>query len=511
MKRYNLLSLAGIVALVGLVSGCNDYLKESSGDLLIPQRVAEYQSLLVGEGYPNSLTADIQWMDLLTDDAEVSPSANPNSTQADGDDDVYLSTGKGAFTWAQDIEFYDKAAGDAYLARYRNIMACNLIIENANNMEGDSAEVHACVAEAYALRALNYFYLVNWYGVPYNPNTADKDPGVIIRLQSKMVKDQPTRSTVAEVYKLINDDLDHALALFKTAKKSNNVYLMNEKAANLLKCRVALYTEQWDDVIKYGNTLSEDNFSLYNISGLTKDDLSEKNDYAFLNKTNREAVWMFGGRVHSRQDYMDNTILIKGAGFAPSHAKEGGLIYSYEGGDNRIYAFFMQDNIDYDAEWDWYFTYEDNRHLPYKHYTYDNYSQALRTSEALLSVAEAYVQKGQNDLAIQLLNLLRKNRFTSETYKDLTAAEFNTTDALLQFVRDERRRELCFEETHRWNDLRRYGMPRIEHTYYASKNSAPEVYVLEEGDKNYTLELPKAELEYNQAVERINRRVISAQ
>ena len=47
----------------------------------------------------------------------------------------------------------------------------------------------------------------------------------------------------------------------------------------------------------------------------------------------------------------------------------------------------------------------------------------------------------------------------TRTYKELTFADFATTADLLQFVRDERRRELCFEEIHRWADLRRYGCP----------------------------------------------------
>ena len=89
--------------------------------------------------------------------------------------------------------------------------------------------------------------------------------------------------------------------------------------------------------------------------------------------------------------------------------------------------------------------------------------------------------------------------------------EFSSKEGLLQAVRVERRRELCFEETHRWTDLRRYGMPQIEHIFYAAKKATPETYILKSGDKNYTLELPYSELNYNSAVERTNRRVIQAQ
>lgn len=119
MRKYNLLSFIGVILLIGVLTSCNDYLKESSDDLLIPKKVDEFASVLQGDGYPNTLTEDIEWMDLMTDDAEVSPSANPNSTQADGDDNVYLPVGRGAFTWAQDIEYYDTSYGKTYLNRYR--------------------------------------------------------------------------------------------------------------------------------------------------------------------------------------------------------------------------------------------------------------------------------------------------------------------------------------------------------------------------------------------------------
>ena len=96
-------------------------------------------------------------------------------------------------------------------------------------------------------------------------------------------------------------------------------------------------------------------------------------------------------------------------------------------------------------------------------------------------------------------------------YVALSEADFASNTDLLQFVRDERRRELCFEETHRWNDLRRYGCPRIEHQFYATKDAVPVTYVLEAGDKNYTLALPKSETEYNTQIEIYERRNIDAE
>lgn len=87
----------------------------------------------------------------------------------------------------------------------------------------------------------------------------------------------------------------------------------------------------------------------------------------------------------------------------------------------------------------------------------------MRISEAYLNRAEAYAQMNGNETkAIADLNTLRRYRITD--YQDIT----NVAD-LLQEIRQERRRELCFDE-HRWFDLRRYGMPSITHQYKAAKD-----------------------------------------
>lgn len=515
-NHHNAFLLCCASALIALTS-CGDFLRDDSPDLLIPEDVAEYQAVLNGEGYPNSgyttnnsFSDDLDFVHLMTDDVGVSPTSDSRSVLWEGDDEFALASGKGAFTWAQDIAFYDASYSSFYLKRYTNIMACNIIIENAETMKGDRAKVASCVAQAYALRALNYLWLVNLFGLPYNEQTAAADMGVVIRLKSDITRDQPARSTVKEVYDLINSDLERSFELWPKASYSSNKYLLSERAVQLIKCRVALYQGKWDDVIKYGTLLSESNYDLYNISGIPQSEMTNSGssgEFAFLDpNSNSELVFIFGGSQFDSNKFMPWIRSMKDAAFVPSQAKVGDLIPSYEEGDQRIYAFFQQNRNESDG-------YHDYRYAPNKHYKYGIFSQALRTSEALLSVAEAYVQKGSESdkaEAVRLLNLLRKNRFTPETYKELTLADFPTTADLLQFVRDERRRELCFEDVHRWVDLRRYGMPRMVHTFYASKNAAPEVYVLEQGDRNYTLELPLEELDFNKVIQPTNRRVIPA-
>lgn len=510
----------GCLLIASAFASCSDYLNESSGDLLIPEKVDEFQSVLYGEGYPNSFTTDVEWIDLMTDDVAISPSSHPESYNSEGDDTNSIPAGQGAFCWAYDIEYYLTGYARPYENRYKNIMACNTVIEAAGTMTGNQAKIHACLAQAHTLRAFSYFCLVNWYGLPYNSATADKDMGVVIRLKSEVTRDEPTRSSVAQVYKQINDDLDKALEYFETAETSKSLFIVSKKVALLLKSRVALYTGQWDDVITYGSEIEKEGFNLYNIGALSKEEMdNNKTNWLFLTSQNPEIIFTYSDDAsYMYHSFMEYAGMLNGASFVPSQTNESDLINSYAEGDNRIYAFFMQDVIDYDEDWEMYWDYTDYRKVPFKHNGYASsigcFSQAFRTAEVLLNMAEAYVQRntsGDAGKAIALLNELRQNRFTSDKYVALTEADFASNTALLQFVRDERRRELCFEETHRWNDLRRYGCPRIEHKFYATKDAEPATYVLEAGDKNYTLALPKSETEYNTQIEIYDRRNIEAE
>ena len=71
--------------------------------------------------------------------------------------------------------------------------------------------------------------------------------------------------------------------------------------------------------------------------------------------------------------------------------------------------------------------------------------------------------------------------------------------ALLDAIRLERRKELCFEG-HRWFDLRRQGMPEIKHTYKAEKGGAVYEYVLQQGDPMYTIPFPNSVVLQNRAL-----------
>lgn len=121
----------------------------------------------------------------------------------------------------------------------------------------------------------------------------------------------------------------------------------------------------------------------------------------------------------------------------------------------------------------------------------------IRSAEAYLNRAEARVLADAQDLegALEDLNELRRHRIAN--YTDVNYTDVET---LLTEIRNERRKELCFEG-HRWFDLRRYGMPSITRDFRTRLSTPLLRYTLKEKDPFYTLPIPKDIMENNNKLE----------
>ena len=135
----------------------------------------------------------------------------------------------------------------------------------------------------------------------------------------------------------------------------------------------------------------------------------------------------------------------------------------------------------------------------------------LRYPEILLNKAEALAMLDRDGEAVQALNDLRRYRYEDHNAPAIT----ETGEELMNFIRTERRKELCFEG-HRWFDLRRYAVsPKyplkvaITHGEYRDGDS-PTTSSHTEGTllREYTLQpwpespnwvmpIPVYEMEYN--------------
>ena len=111
-------------------------------------------------------------------------------------------------------------------------------------------------------------------------------------------------------------------------------------------------------------------------------------------------------------------------------------------------------------------------------------------AEAYLNRAEAYARlsmEGKGDIGkgLEDINTLRETRYKNGTY---TPVAFTESSLLLDFILEERQRELIWEDGFRWMDIKRLGLS-VTHTY-TDANGMQTDYVLKSNDLLYALPIP---------------------
>lgn len=533
MKK-NIQTIGCILISSIMLSGCNDFLKEDSGDLLIPGTVDEFSPMLYAEGYPSSFNDDVNWFVLMTDDVEMGQletDENDDDSMSEKMWDVFDSykggDGYEAYSWRQKIGLPDQF----WANRYKNILACNTVIDALPSMdaEGNVSKYNYLAAQAYALRAYNYWCLINTYALPWSEDNLAK-PGVILRLTPQIDTAPKARATIGDIYRQINEDIALAEKYIAESYVPGNKHLLTAPAIYMLATRIALFQEKWDEVLRLGELFSGKNgYYIYDLKNVNESTLgTDDRDDAFhiMNgKINNEILFTFGSpsTYLFTYAYLANHISQRyGLGFRPSHIGDNSLIESYENGDLRRKVWFAKDKEAVVPEYWWdpatpkvccydypvkYRRTQDNdAQTPSE----KNYHENWRSVEVLLNVAEAMVRKNNSISAeaIALLNTLRKNRFDN-SYTDLTTGDFTSSDELIKFIWAERRRELCFEEAMRLWDLKRQGMPEINHRWHGTWDTY-ETYTLPQGSPNYVLSIPDVELDYNNGCVNNSRDIITA-
>ena len=457
MKRLRLFILI-LVASLGM-SGCSNFLKESSQDEVIPETVYDYSELILNYmGYSNIW----QMLFVLSDETQL------RSDVFDyGDDYSYSMEVEGVFTWQPDMWETETRINSAYADTYSFIMGVNAVLDGIDEARGDQETRDRVKAEALGLRGFYYFFLVNLFGEPYNYNK--EAIGVPLKLTAGLVENGMKRNTVEEVYKQIVEDLETSSELFNQLPKTRGDYRINSTTVDIILSRVYLFMERYDDAITAANR------AIASAEGLTDyTKLAEDAEFTMYSYDNSEVEWVYGdaGEVY------DGSIL------APSSS----LMECFTGKSDRRELFWF-------SGYDW-----ETEEMVYDEtiYKISNYgttpTNTIRISEAYLNRAEAYVlseQANKNTLALTDLNELRRNRIVD--YEDV-----NITDEaqLLDEIRTERYAELSFEG-HRWFDLRRYGMPSIKHDYKQYGKDAWMTYTLKEKDPLYTLPIPSTAIKNN--------------
>jgi hypothetical protein len=494
------------VLLVLSITGCRKHLEEKSQDEVKPTTVTELQQLLMGEVYPagSKQPGFHAYLDMMTDD--VSSNFNPRKAAAN----TYKRYAP-VFTWRNDMfelmeaaQVYDPI--DTYEHYYRRIMGCNVVLDMIDKVRGEDNDRENVRGQALAMRSFFYFMLVNLYGQPYNAVGVDitTSPGVELILSPVVHDANPVRVSVARIYEQVEADLLEALPLMEQYGKNNSKYRVTDLFMYTLLSRMYLYMEKWELAKKYASMVLARNSSLFRLADLKKTKYDNEQPPTNVYSHNSvEAIWLgYAGP----SEYKGVANIPEGAPlFQVSPDLQSKYDYRPANTTNRG---------DLRLRWFHHWDYEDGCcwTIPYVltggkyDNTISNYAptKGMRVAELYLNRAESNIQLylKNNDEALRKaalddLNYLRAYRYDTRNVA-YVPVDYSGT-ALLDFYRDERRRELSFED-HRWFDLRRYGMPAIRHALETVAGQRTE-YVLEKGDKRYVLPFRRSVLAKNPALE----------
>lgn len=122
---------------------------------------------------------------------------------------------------------------------------------NEGITDAEKNELMLYRAEAYGMRALANFYMVNLFGLPYGSDDT-ANGGLVLMDKDVIVPGQKvSRSSVEDVYALINADIEKSFTAFGNTSIKENGFYLNIAGLNALKARVALYQGQDQDAVTY--------------------------------------------------------------------------------------------------------------------------------------------------------------------------------------------------------------------------------------------------------------------
>jgi tetratricopeptide (TPR) repeat protein len=301
------------------------------------------------------------------------------------------------------------------------------------------------LGEAYFLRAFYYFDLVNNFG---------DVPMLLEPLQSfEEAFDVAVRVPSIEIWEQINLDLNEAKTLLPTAKYSDTSekWRASKGAVIGLQAKVALYNKNWNEVVSLVSEL--EGLGFYNLNSNYFDSFDV--DKEFMED---EVIFAYDHRSGENPQNGNGLCALIGWGFiAPSED----FINAFEVNDPRLlYTVDVSNSNISKLLGNTVGNNKGNDDAP-------SNKIYMRYADVLLWKAEALNEIGNYDEAITILNQIRaraRNTVTADgsiVPSGTLPDRANTTDAsqIRNWIISERRVELGFE-SHRFNDLKRWGIAK---------------------------------------------------
>lgn len=449
MKRYknNLLQL---VLFCLVLTGCDKYLDVTPKGKRLLTTVADYDQWLNDESLIYGIAPAFCTFNYFGDNVDLTNIAVPPSQ--------YFEL---IYTWASQFSTDLNIAPLFWGEHYAKINQYNTVLTGiAAATGGTNSQKNSLKAEALLGRALEYFYLVNEYGQPYDSATAEKDPGVPFVTSNDVTQEVPPRSTVAEIYKHIIDDINAAIADLP-ADNSANRFRGSKASAYSLLARVYFYAGNYTDAQKNASlALTNSKALMINLNGPlpASNVLSIQSDVIY----GRLVIGQMPATLDFMRSFANNDLRVR-------------ILYS----STDSYSFSTRGaTVFFPAAITPVFTYTNT---------------GTSVQEMKLIIAECAARNNDLPVALQQLDDVRKNRFASASYERFQS---NVPEDVLQEVLKERSHELPFCGL-RWLDMRRLDKENRMGTVTRYDALGNIIATLPPHSSHYTLQIPVQVLRFN--------------
>ena len=477
--KYNLFYICFAVLCL-IWGGCSDFLEEYSKDQVYASSCKDLDEVLIGNGYmkhedrAQTKGGYYPWLFVMDDDAEELVAA-VNDGQLGGSAVDHL---RRAATWQKDpfrsafndLELKDES--DEKL--YAHIAYVNTIINYVDEFPDEPIETRQRIrGEGLFLRAVYYLMSSNIYGWAYDVKNNGEDLSIPLKTYEWVTEAKFSRATVGQVYQQIESDLWQACECLKGVRQKT-FYRADQLAARILLSRLFLYMERYDEVIMQCDSalLLCDGDRLSDLREYKTEGNVAERDHLYT-EDNPEIVFTMGNALVQEV-------------FIPVHSSTHGNGMSYTLSESLVQEFDNGEDVK-DLRFDCYFqehltalsrygvvknAYHDGNINPVHPKIFDSF--LIRTVEIYLNKAEAQAMRGDLAGAVATLQPLLNTRYAEGMLPQISALG---EKELVDFIRSERRKELCFEG-HRWPDLKRYAVNSkypynepIRHTRYTYSGS----------------------------------------
>lgn len=321
----------------------------------------------------------------------------------------------------------------------RVIKACDELYESANASEKEELTLYK--SEALSLRAYATLTLTNIFGHQIKVDGQDfsGELGVVVVNEPVQAYAQVARGTVGECYAQIVTDLNNAITGYDAVGDREDLFVFGKAAAYGLLARTYLYMENYDGARQAASSA----IALSGINTLTYD---AKDYKALYNGGSSNVESIFALAITTSQNWSANSC---GTLFTTySYSPTPYLLSLYAEDDVRRSIILWDEKED---KLPWY------KGGKFGAYATGNPANAtnylINAPEMFLIQAEANLKLNDVPAAQAALLTVAKRNPAIASVQDLPSA----ADALMQFIREERARELFQEGLRLW-DLRRWNI-----------------------------------------------------